>query len=68
MQHIRDSQHEPAASDTPDSQYTLYNIEQVLKHRTRKGKKKILVKWEGYGPEHNSSVDETNKQQLTTTN
>ena len=60
IKHKRDSQLEPAASDTPDSTDTLNNIEQILKQRTRKGKKKILVKREGYGPEHNSCVDETN--------
>ena len=58
IQHTRNSQLEPTASGTPDSSDTLYNIEQILKHRTRKGKKQILVKWEGYGPEHNSWVDE----------
>ena len=59
IKHTRDSQHEPAASDTQDSPDTLHNIVQILKHRMRKGKKQILVKWEGYGPEHNSWVDET---------
>ena len=65
IKHIRNSQLESAASDTPDSPDTLHNIEQILKHRTRKGKKQILVKCEGYGPEHNSGVDE---HQLTMTN
>ena len=37
----------------------VYNIERVLKTRNGKGKKQFLVKWEGYGPEHNSLVNET---------
>ena len=53
IQHTWDSQHKPTASDTPDSPDTLYNVEQVLKHCTHKGKKQILAKWKGYGPEHN---------------
>ena len=65
MQRTRDSQHEPAASDTTDSPDTLYNIEKVLKHRTCKGKKQIPVKWEGYGLEHNSWVDETDVVQTS---
>ena len=59
-QHPNDSRHEPAVSDTPHSADTLYNIEQVLKQQTRKGKKQFLVKWEGYGHQHTSWVDETN--------
>ena len=42
IQHTRDSQHTPAASDTSDLLDTLYNIEQIFKHRTRKGRKQIL--------------------------
>ena len=59
IQHPNDSRHEPAASDTPHSADTLYNIKQVLKQRTRKGKKQFLIKWEGYGHQHSSWVDET---------
>ena len=66
IKHTRDSQHEPAASDTQDSTDTLYNIEQILKHRNRRGKKQILVKWEGYGSEHNSWIDETDVVQTNT--
>ena len=46
------------ASLAPDDSET-YNIERIVKERKRKGKKQFLVKWEGYGPEHNSWVDET---------
>ena len=46
------------ASRAPDDSET-YNIERIVKERKRKGKKQFLVKWEGYGPEHNSWVDET---------
>ena len=44
-------------SDAEDSE--TYNIERIIKERKRKGNKQFLVKWEGYGPEHNSWVDET---------
>ena len=36
----------------------VYNIERVLKTRNRKGKKQILIKWEGNGSEHNSWFNE----------
>lgn len=47
----------PSASSTPTE--TVYNIEKIVKQRTRKGKKQCLVKWEGYSAKHNSWVDET---------
>lgn len=59
-------QHDTTLHDTA----TLYRIEKILKHRTRKGWKQFLVKWEGYGPRHNSWVDETdivqNETDITT--
>lgn len=37
----------------------VYMIERVLTTRTPKVNKQFFVKWEGYGPEHNSWVNET---------
>jgi Integrase core domain/Chromo (CHRromatin Organisation MOdifier) domain len=37
-----------------------FRIEKVLKKRTYRGKKQILVKWKGFGDQHNSWIDETN--------
>ena len=31
-----------------------YEVERLLKHRTQKDKLQLLVKWLGYGHEHNS--------------
>jgi hypothetical protein len=45
-----------------------YNIESIIRERKRKGKKQFLVKWEGYGPEHNSWVDETDMIHLQQNN
>lgn len=36
----------------------VYIVEKVLKHRTRKGIKEILVKWKGYANKHNQWVKE----------
>ena len=47
------------SSDTSSATVTVYNIEKIVKQRTRKGKKQYLIKWEGYSPKHNSQVDET---------
>ena len=35
----------------------LFDIEKVVRTRTRKGKKEYLVRWMGYGPKHDSWVD-----------
>jgi hypothetical protein len=45
-----------------------YNIESIIRERKRKGKKQFLVKWEGYGPEHNSWVHETDMIHLQQNN
>ena len=60
----RDKSHtlEPCTSQAPtghDTTDIVYKIEHILKERKRKGKKQFFVKWEGYGQEHNSWVDET---------
>ena len=35
-----------------------YEIEALLKHRERRGNRQYLVRWTGYGPEHNEWVHE----------
>jgi len=39
---------------TADATALRYKVERLLKHRTRKNKLQFLVKWLGYGHEHNS--------------
>jgi len=39
---------------TADTTAPRYEVERLLKHRTRKDKLQFLVKWLGYGYEHNS--------------
>jgi len=39
---------------TADATAPRYKVERLLKHRTRKDKLQFLVKWLGYGHEHNS--------------
>ena len=56
---IQPSAKPSVSSDTSSATETGYNIEKIVKQRTRKGKKQYLVKWEGYSPKHNSWVDET---------
>jgi len=34
----------------------IFEIEKVLRTRTRNGKKEYFVRWLGYGPEHDSWV------------
>ena len=38
----------------------LWTVERLLDHRKRKNKTEFLVKWEGYGPEHNTWEPEKN--------
>jgi transposase InsO family protein len=38
----------------------IFRIEKVLRKRVVKGKRQLLVKWKGFGNEHNSWIDETN--------
>jgi hypothetical protein len=37
---------------------TLFEVEKVVRTRTRNGKKEYLVRWMGYGPKNDSWVDE----------
>lgn len=37
---------------------TVYRIEKILKHRTRKGVKEVLVSWRGYDSTHDSWIRE----------
>jgi hypothetical protein len=39
-----------------DKQDKEYEIEEVIKTRTKNGKKQYFVKWKGYGDEFNSWV------------
>ena len=39
---------------TTDVTAPRYEVERLLKHRTRKDKLQFLIKWLGYGYEHNS--------------
>ncbi len=48
----------PADTSVEAEDLETYNIEHIIKERKRKRKKQFLVKWEGYGPEHNSCVEE----------
>ena len=36
----------------------LFEVEKVIRTRTRKGKKEYLVRWFGYGPKHDTLVEE----------
>jgi Integrase core domain/Chromo (CHRromatin Organisation MOdifier) domain len=38
----------------------IFRIEKILKKRKYRGKAQILVKWKGFGDQHNSWIDETN--------
>ena len=37
---------------------SLFEVEKVVRTRTRRGKKEYLVRWKGYGPKHDTWVDE----------
>lgn len=37
---------------------SLFEVEKVLRTRTRKGKKEYLVRWMGYGPKHDTWVED----------
>jgi len=37
-----------------DTSAPRYEVERIIKHHTRKDKQQFLVKWLGYGHEHNS--------------
>jgi hypothetical protein len=41
-------------SDDADDPDKIYTVERILKDKTVKGKKRYLVKWEGYDSSHNS--------------
>ena len=43
---------------------SFYNIEKVLKTQKTKEGKRYLVKWTGYGPEHNSWITEKNLKKI----
>ena len=36
----------------------VFEVEKVVRTRTRKGKKEYLVRWMGYGPKHDSWVED----------
>jgi hypothetical protein len=38
---------------------TIYRIDEILKHRKRRGIKEVLVSWKGYTAEHNSWIPES---------
>lgn len=38
----------------------VFRIEKILKKRVLKGQRQIFVKWKGFGPQHNSWIEETN--------
>lgn len=38
----------------------VFKIERVIRKRTRRGKREILVKWQDFGEQHNSWIPETN--------
>lgn len=38
----------------------VYHISKILKHRTYKGQKQLLVQWQGYGKEFDSWIPATN--------
>lgn len=38
---------------------TLYAIEKIIRKRTHKGQKQVLVKWRGYPPSHNQWIPES---------
>lgn len=49
-----DSPDAPDDSDDSDDPDKVYTVERILKDKTVKGKKRYLVKWEGYDASHNS--------------
>lgn len=44
----------PDDSDDSDDPDKVYTVERILKDKTVRGKKRYLVKWEGYDASHNS--------------
>ena len=53
--------HGPSFSEPPPEQIDgeeEYEVEDIVGHKMYRGKLRYLVKWKGYGEEHNSWVDE----------
>ena len=44
----------------PTKDPTLFEVEKVLKERKMRGREEVLVKWKGWGDEHNSWVAKAN--------
>jgi ribosomal protein L21E len=42
----------------------VYNIESIIKKRKRGGKTEVLVKWQGWGKEYNTWIDEDEMKDL----
>lgn len=54
QQHRRKKNGEPIERDKNGD--PVYAIERILKRRTRDGQRQCLVRWRGYGPEHDSWI------------
>ena len=47
-----------------DKKDDVYRVEKILKRKSVKGKKMVLVKWSGYDSKHNSWIPESDVQDL----
>lgn len=59
-----DGTYQPPAPTVFDDEHVEYTVERILDHRDRvykrKLRKKYLVHWKGFGPEHNTWEPESN--------
>ena len=60
----KDGTYQPPPPTLFDDDHIEFTVERVLDHRDRpfrnKSRREFLIKWEGYGPEHNTWEPETN--------
>ena len=56
---ILDSFMEPELQKVEITGDSTYDIEKIIRKRTLKGKKQVLVRWKGWGPKFDSWIDET---------
>jgi hypothetical protein len=58
-------QRQPEDPQPPTKDPLLFEVEKVLKERTRRGRKEVLVQWKGWANEHNTWVPKANVDKAT---